>query len=245
MSLPLRRPAIFPPNSQSSSVSGLQGFNSLSALASLNFESTGTCLSLPAHTILIHEGFTANRVFVIRSGSVKLMATSAEGRLLILRVATPGEVIGLGALSIGAHYRITAITAGLCIVKSIAREDFLTLMRDSVEVSLGVSAAMTRDYNSAILTARRLGLSSSAAGKLASALLDWARMNDLDDSPAHTSLPISFPMPLTHEELGSMAGLSRETTTRLLSKFRREGLLDQVDEQMVLHHPNQLESLYC
>jgi len=245
MSLLLRRPAIPPPNSQSSSVSGLQGFNSLSALASLNFESTGTCLSLPAHTILIHEGFTANRVFVIRSGSVKLMATSAEGRLLILRVATPGEVIGLGALSIGAHYRITAITAGLCIVKSIAREDFLTLMRDSVEVSLGVSAAMTRDYNSAILTARRLGLSSSAAGKLASALLDWARMNDLDDSPAHTSLPISFTMPLTHEELGSMAGLSRETTTRLLSKFRREGLLDQVDEQMVLHHPNQLESLYC
>jgi CRP/FNR family transcriptional regulator len=29
-------------------------------------------------------------------------------------------------------------------------------------------------------------------------------------------------MPLTHEELGSMAGLSRETVTRLLSKFRRE-----------------------
>jgi len=238
------RPVIPPPNSQSSSVSGPQS-PSLSALASLNFESTGTCLCLPANTILIHEGYSANRVFVIRSGSVKIMATSAEGRLLILRVATPGEVIGLGSLSVGAHYRITAMTVGPCIIKSIARIDFLSLMRDSAEVSLGVSEAMTRDYNSAILTARRLGLSSSAAGKLASALLDWARMDHLDDSPAHTSLPISFPMPLTHEELGSMAGLSRETTSRLLTKFRREGLIEQVDEQMVLHHPDQLETLYC
>jgi CRP/FNR family transcriptional regulator len=217
----------------------------LSVPASLTFESTGTSLNLPANTILINEGFSADRVFVISSGSVKLMASSADGRLLILRVATPGEVIGLGALSVGAHYRITAITLGPCIIRSIPRLDFLRLMRDSVEISLGISAAITRDYNAAVLSARRLGLSSSAAGKLASALLDWARMDHLDDSPAHTNLPISFPMPLTHEELGSLAGISRETVSRLLTKFRREGLIDQTDQQMVLHHPNQLESLYC
>jgi CRP/FNR family cyclic AMP-dependent transcriptional regulator len=217
----------------------------LSANASLNFESIGSSLHLPAHTILINEGFSADRVFVIRTGSVKLMASSADGRLLILRVATAGDVIGLGALSVAAHYRITAITLRPSIIKSVPRLDFLRLMRDSIEVSLGISAALTRDYNSAVLSARRLGLSSTAAGKLASALLDWARMDHLDNSPAHTSLPISFPMPLTHEELGSMAGLSRETVTRLLTKFRREGLIDQVKEQMVLHHPDQLETLYC
>jgi CRP-like cAMP-binding protein len=42
-----------------------------------------------------------------------------------------------------------------------------------------------------------------------------------------------------------MAGITRETTSRLLTKFRREGLIDQVNEEMVLHHPDQLESLYC
>jgi CRP/FNR family transcriptional regulator, cyclic AMP receptor protein len=217
----------------------------LSVPASLTFESTGTSLNLPANTILINEGFSADRVFVISSGSVKLMASSADGRLLILRVANHGEVIGLGSLSVGAHYRITAITLGPSIIRSIPRLEFLRLMRDSAELSLGISAAITRDYNAAVLSARRLGLSSSAAGKLASALLDWARMDHLDDSPAHTNLPISFAMPLTHEELGSMAGISRETVSRLLTKFRREGLIDQTDQQMVLHHPDQLESLYC
>jgi CRP/FNR family transcriptional regulator len=57
--------------------------------------------------------------------------------------------------------------------------------------------------------------------------------------------PISFSLPLTHQELGSMAGLSRETVTRQLSKFRREGLINQTSEHMVLHHPDKLEALYC
>jgi hypothetical protein len=47
--------------------------------------------------------------------------------------------------------------------------------------------------------------------------------------------PISFSLPLTHQELG----------TRLLSKFRREGLINQTSEHMVLHHPDKLEALYC
>ena len=195
--------------------------------------------------MLINEGFSADRVFVICSGSVKLIASSADGRLLILRVATSGEVIGLGALTAGARHRITAVTLGPSIIKSIPRLDFLRLMRDYGEVSLGISAAMTRDYNAAVLSARRLGLCNSAAGKLASALLDWARTNYLDDTLTHTKLPISFAMPLTHEELGSMAGISRETVSRLLSKFRHEGLIDQLGQQMILRHPDRLENLYC
>ena len=106
-------------------------------------------------------------------------------------------------------------------------------MRDYPEAGLGISAVMTRDYNPAVLSARRLGLCSSAAGKLASDLLDWVRMDHLDDSYTHTALPISFQMPLTHEELDSMAGIARETNSRLLTKFRREGLVDQINEKIL------------
>jgi CRP-like cAMP-binding protein len=57
------------------------------------------------------------------------------------------------------------------------------------------------------------------------------------------NLPISFLMPLTHEDLGSMAGLSRETVSRLLTRFRREGLVDQTDDRMTLNQPRQLKTL--
>jgi CRP/FNR family transcriptional regulator len=51
-------------------------------------------------------------------------------------------------------------------------------------------------------------------------------------------------MRLTHEELGSMAGLSRETVSRLLTRFRREGQLNQTLDRMTLHHPVQMEARY-
>jgi CRP/FNR family cyclic AMP-dependent transcriptional regulator len=136
---------------------------------------------LSARTVVINEGFTADRVFVICAGSVKLMSSSADGRLLILRVATAGEVIGVSALTPVGRYRITAITVRPSIIKSIPRLQFLAFAHDFKEVSLCMSAAVAKDYNSAVLSARRLGLSSTAAGKLASALLEWARKDHLDD----------------------------------------------------------------
>ena len=117
-------------------------------------------------------------------------------------------------------------------------------MDTHADVGRTIALAMAREYNSAVLSARRLALHTSAAGKLASTLLDWARMDHLDNSPAHTSLPISFHMQLNQEELGSMAGLSRETVSRLLTRFRREGLVDQTDDRMTLIHPDRLEARY-
>jgi len=182
---------------------------------------------------------------IICSGSVKVTAASSEGRLLLLSVAGPGDILGLSALHEGTLYRATAEAIGPCTVKYIPRADFVRLMETHPDVSRATALAVAREYNGVLLTARRLALSTSAAGKLASTLLDWARMDDLDNSPVRSNLPISFLMPLTHEDLGSMAGLSRETVSRLLTRFRREGLVDQADDRMTLNQPRQLETLRC
>ena len=51
-------------------------------------------------------------------------------------------------------------------------------------------------------------------------------------------------MQLSQEDLGSMAGLSRETVSRLLTRFRREGLVDQSEDRMTLNNPGRLEARY-
>ena len=43
---------------------------------------------------------------------------------------------------------------------------------------------------------------------------------------------------------GRWRGPSRETVTRLLSKFKREGLLELQDGRMVLPQPKKMETLY-
>ena len=52
-------------------------------------------------------------------------------------------------------------------------------------------------------------------------------------------------MALTHEELASMAGTSRETMTRLLSRFRRDEWITIKGSSVTILKPEQLERLDC
>jgi CRP/FNR family transcriptional regulator len=117
-------------------------------------------------------------------------------------------------------------------------------MKTNPDLSLIAALAIAREYQSAFLSARRLALHTSAAGKLASTLVDWARTDDGAKGPGLANLPISFRMQLSQEDLGSMVGLSRETVSRLLTRFRREGLVEQSDDRMTLNNPGRLAARY-
>ena len=88
-------------------------------------------------------------------------------------------------------------------------------MPSRLRTLLHQAASSTR----AFISARLLALSASAAARLAQILLNWA------ESAACGQPELKFTMALTHEELGSMANLSRETVTRLLGRFQKENLL--------------------
>ncbi len=195
--------------------------------------------------MLIREGYPADHFLAVCSGRVKLVTSSSEGREFLLRVIGPGDTVGLAALIQDAAYRVTAETLEPSNIKMIPRACFLTFIDRYKDASNIASQCLAREYNSAVLSARRLALHTSAAGKLASTLLDWASMNEINDSPAPTRIPMSFLMQLTHEELGNMVGLSRETVSRLLTRFRREGQVQQINNHMILKHPDQLAARYC
>jgi CRP/FNR family cyclic AMP-dependent transcriptional regulator len=72
---------------------------------------------------------------IICSGSVKVTAASADGRLLLLRVAGPGDILGLSALCPDTFYRVTAETLASCTIKSIPRSDFVRFMEIHADVS--------------------------------------------------------------------------------------------------------------
>ena len=218
---------------------GSQSFCRLSLAALTDLQDLGKHQSFDTGDRVLSEGNSADRVLVVCQGRIKLTASSADGRLLIVRVAGPGDVLGLAEALKRTTHKVSAEALEPGELKSIGRIVFLDFMDSFREVARNAVVAVASEYQGAMLSARRLALSGSAAGKLASVLLDWGRMGD---EGADTL--IRFRMPLTHEELGSMAGLSRETVTRLLGKFRREGLVEHEGEWMVLPQPAMLERLY-
>jgi hypothetical protein len=102
----------------------LRMFCSLGSEALEEFESIGAHSTLPRGAKLFQENSPSQGVFVICSGQVKLSCTSREGRTLILKIAMPGDVLGLGAVISGSKYEVTAETVQPAEIKSIRREEF-------------------------------------------------------------------------------------------------------------------------
>jgi CRP/FNR family transcriptional regulator len=135
------------------------------------------------------------------------------------------------------QYEVTAETLEPTILKSVRRADFLEFLQTYVEVGEKTSQVLAKEYREVFLDARRLALSGSASGRLARLLLDWA------GTAACGKPELRFTMALTHEELGNMAGTSRETVTRLLNQFERDKFIVRHGTSIMILSPDQLDLL--
>ncbi len=212
-------------------------FCNLSEAALADFDSIGTPITLPKGAILFREQDAGDGVLVLCSGQVKLSCTSREGKVLILKIAVPGDVLGLGAVISGSRFELTAETIEPVQLKKIRRDDVLAFLERHGEASMHAAKALSAEYKSAFFDARRLALSGSAAGRLAGVLLDWGRA-------ASCGKPeMRFTMALTHEDLASLAGTSRETVTRALGQFKKEKLIEIHGSSLHILEPDRLAQL--
>ncbi len=210
----------------------------LSGQARSDFEALGMQMRLPKRSVIFQEDDICDAATIICMGQVKLSCTSREGKTHILRIAVPGDLLGLGAAISGTHYELTAETIEPCVVKKIRRGELLAFLERYGQASMLAAKALSEEYKSAFFDARRLALSGSTAGRLAGVLLDWGRA-----AAGRNGTDMRFTMALTHEELANLAGTSRETVTRALGRFQRDGLIEIHGSSFRVLAPLELENL--
>jgi len=194
-------------------------FCGLSLKALKDFDSIKSSSVYPEGAVLFLEKQDARGVFVLCEGEVKLTMSSSEGKTLILRIAKPGEVLGLMATLSGEPYEVTAETLRPCQVAFVRRDEFLRFIAQHPEASLGIVKLLTAHYHAACEQLKTVGLSASAPEKLARLLLGWSVGGE------ETKLGTRITLPLTHQEIAEFIGSSRETVTRTLSDFRSRHLV--------------------
>jgi CRP/FNR family transcriptional regulator len=178
-----------------------------------------TTATYPGGALLYLEKQDPRGVFVLCAGEVKLSISSSAGKTLILRIAKPGEILGLMAVLANTPYEVTAETQRPCQVGFIRRDDFLRLLARHPEIHQGVVRQLTTLYSGACEQLRTVGLSASAPEKVARLLLDWAAEGK------QTKSGTQIKVPLTHEEIAAFVGTTRETVTRTLSEFKNKHLV--------------------
>ena len=213
-------------------------FCDLPASALQSFEAIKYATAYPKGAVLFVEGQAPRGIFVLCKGRVKLSICSTDGKTLILKIAESGEVLGLSATISGKPYELTAETVDPCQINFVKREDFLRFLREHSEACLRVAEQLSEKYNTACREIRSLGLSHSAAEKLARLLLDWSVRN----GEANKQEP-RVKLALTHEEIAQMIGTSRETVTRLFAELKKRQIVQAKGSTLVIRNKAALKSL--
>jgi CRP/FNR family cyclic AMP-dependent transcriptional regulator len=213
----------------------LRMFCNLSPDALREFSILGVQFTASPGSILFREGDPAAHVTVLCEGQVKLFCTSSEGKTLILKIAMGGDILGLSSAISGTVNEVTAETLAPSQIKIIPNESFLRFLEKHCEASMHVAESLSEQYRTAFFDARRLALSTSVRARLISVLLDWGR------AAACGRTEMRFHLTLTHEELASLAGTSRETVTRTLGSLQRERLIEIRGSSVTISDPEKLE----
>jgi CRP/FNR family transcriptional regulator len=211
--------------------------SALGAEARADFESISVNLALPCGVVLFQEATPGLRVFLLHSGRVKLSCTSRGDKTLLLKIAAPGDILGLSAVVSRSPYEVTAKTICPSVLRGIPGDLFRSFLARHAEASLLAAQVLSQDYRAAFLDLRRLALSESSAARLAGVLLGWGAAESIGEPEMRLT------MALTHEELANLVGCARETVTRLLGKFQRQKLIAISGVSILIPFPEKLERI--
>jgi len=212
-------------------------FCALSSESRRDLDEIKHATSYPEGALVFVEGQTARGVYVLCQGRAKLVTTSRDGRTLILKIAEPGEILGLHAVISGKVHELTVETLQPCQLAFVPREDFLKFLKTHGDACLRAAQHLSRDCHSAYESMRSIGLSHSVTEKLARFLLRWSANGKAADGG------IRVKMTFTHEEIAQLIGSSRETVTRTLADFKKRHVAELHGATLLVRNKLALESL--
>jgi CRP/FNR family transcriptional regulator len=224
-------------NCQTCRLRGEHFFCNLSEDALRTLDEVSYGLSYPEHAVLFPQNRPCHAVFILCSGRAKLSTAARDGKKVMLRVASAGEVLGLSSVLSGRHYDVTAETLSPALVRVVKREDFLGLLHQFSETTAHTMQALGQEYQSALESLRSLAWFPTASARVAQLLLHLCAQADGSSGEPRAKLL------LTQEQIAQMTATTRETVTRLFSQLRRDHIISIRGSDLIIRNRAALERL--
>ena len=208
-------------------------------LIAIRVSSIGILNSLHSRgSVLFAEGEQARGIYILRTGCATVSISSSEGRVVMLRMAQAGDVLGLNSVLRGGSYDTTVKTLESCRTDFIPGSQLIDVMQQSQAGAQAILKILSRELNELTDRAKLLLLPQTVRGRLARLLLEWGKEND-----AATSLSVRLDKVFTHEEMAQMICSSRETVTRLLGNLVRQQVIHVTSNSILIRDRLALEKL--
>lgn len=182
--------------------------------------------------IILSEEDTSNYMYFIYSGRVKVVQISEDGKEQILAIHKKGESFGEMSLIDGKTSPATVIAIEDSVIGLIAKNDFDKYLLSNIKVLKKIISVFSARLREAWLRLKVLSF-ADAEHRVRAALKLLGEQNGVKDLRGTI-----ISLKLTHKDIAAYASVSRETVTRLLDRFLRDGEIEMLDNKNILLKPS-------
>ncbi len=182
----------------------------------------------PAKSLIINAGDYSNELFFLVKGSVSVLIEDDEGHEIVLAYLNKGDFFGEIGMFDEKRERSAFVRARTpCEVASISYDRLRQLSPEMPEVLYALLSQLALRLRN---TSRKVGdlAFMDVSGRVARTLLDLCRQPDALTHPDGMQLRI------TRQELGRIAGCSREMVGRVLKNLEEEQLISVKGKTIVV-----------
>ena len=182
-------------------------------------------------------GDSAEHIYLLRFGVVKLGTPVADGSLLILTFLYTGDLFGESAVIEDVPRDHVAEVHEDSIICAVPREPLLQVMRETPEFGCQLTRLMAMRLRMFKTRVEHL-LHRSAQARIAHTLLTLGQQFG-----AEVGQGLVIPLRLSQRDLANLVGVRRETVNLVLRDFRQRGLVEAQRRRIFVQNPKALAAV--
>ncbi|MCK0508395.1 Crp/Fnr family transcriptional regulator [Aromatoleum anaerobium] len=186
---------------------------------------------IPRGQSVVHAGERSDFVYLVLTGSLKVVVSDEDGREVILTILGQGELFGEMGM-FGEQPRSATVVAVMpSDLVMIAKNDFRTILQGNFEVAWRIMANLADRLRNADRKIESLAL-MDVYGRVARLLLEMSEEVNGDAVVVRK---------ITKQDIAKMIGASREMVSRVMKDLAAQGLIEETGAGIVLR--DRLQSL--
>ncbi|MFL5320690.1 MAG: Crp/Fnr family transcriptional regulator MrpC [Myxococcaceae bacterium] len=194
--------------------------------------------TFPHNAIIYRPGDTSDRVYLLKTGRVRLMRIGKNSTRSVVSILRPGDLFGELFRPDGAPIEEMAVASGEAEVWSIEGRDF----RAQLEARPALATDVIRAYADRVRNLRKrvLGLTfKEVPARLAETLLTLAEAHG-ERCPHGGEIDLRG---ITQQDLADLVGASRSFVSTLINEMKRDGMLGNVGRILCIRDQKALRKI--
>ena len=206
-------------------------FTSLTAVELQHVRQKFVIKSFKKNEVILREEDTNEYMYIILDGEAKVLNTTRKDKEMLVTMHRSGDFFGELSLIDGKTSPASVIAAKDSVTAIISKKDFSSLLFSQSKVLENLLQILCSRFRDSIKKIQMLNFNNGAERiRMLFLMLSETYGNTTDEG---TILNIR----LLHQDIAGMTGLTRETVTRILDKWKRSGEIRILKNRFILLCP--------